>query len=76
MKKRWSQAVALSLGAAAVWSAGCNCDRTTITMTQTPAERRHSLAAVVDTDCKGLVEDSDLFWQCDRPTRLTRWHER
>ncbi len=45
-------------------------------MTQTPEEQMHSLAAVVDTDAKGLVEDSDLFWQCDRPTRLTRWHER
>lgn len=45
-------------------------------MTQTPEEQMHSLAAVIDTDAKGLVADSDLFWQCDRPTRLTRWHER
>jgi hypothetical protein len=46
------------------------------TMTQPLKEQLHSQAAVVDTDAKALVEDWDAFWQRDRPTRLTRWHER
>ena len=46
------------------------------TMTQSPEEQMHSMAAVVDQDAKGFVEDWDLFTQRDRPTRLTRWHER
>ena len=43
---------------------------------QSSAEHLHSLQAVVDQDAKAIVEDWDLLWQRDRPTRLTRWHER
>ena len=52
---------------------GLILDRST---TQSSEEHMHSLAAVVDEDAKGLVEDLDIFMQRDRPTRLTRWHER
>ncbi len=45
-------------------------------MTQPNDEHMHSLAASVDQDAKGFVEDSDIFWQLNRPTRLSRWHER
>lgn len=46
------------------------------TITQSSAEHLHSLNGVVDLDAKGLLEDVDLFWQRDRGTRLSRWHER
>ncbi len=91
MTKRCFTGVVLTVVALAALSTGCmqltrsgfvvqrTIDKGLVldrNMTQTPEEQMHSLAAVVDTDAKGLVEDSDLFWQCDRPTRLTRWHER
>ena len=46
------------------------------TLTQSSAEHLHSLSGVVDLDSKALLEDLDLFWQRDRGTRLSRWHER
>jgi hypothetical protein len=46
------------------------------TVTQSSEEHMHSLAGVVEHDARALVEDLDVFWQRDRPTRLTRWHER
>ncbi len=91
MTKRCFTVVVLTVVAIAALSTGCmqltrsgfvvqrTIDKGLVldrNMTQTPEEQMHSLAAVVDTDAKGLVEDSDFFWQCDRPTRLTRWHER
>ncbi len=45
-------------------------------MTQSSAEHLHSLNSVVDLDSKALLEDLDVFWQRDRGTRLSRWHER
>jgi hypothetical protein len=45
-------------------------------MTQEKDEHLHSLGASVKQDAQGFVEDSDLFWQLNRPTRLTRWAER
>ena len=46
------------------------------TLTQSSAEHLHSLNSVVDLDAKALLEDVDAFWQRDRGTRLSRWHER
>ena len=46
------------------------------TLTQSSAEHLHSLNSVVDLDAKALLEDLDTFWQRDRGTRLSRWHER
>ena len=46
------------------------------TLTQSSAEHLHSLNAVVDIDSKALLDDLDVFWQRDRGTRLSRWHER
>ncbi|MCP4593261.1 MAG: hypothetical protein GY842_21190 [bacterium] len=46
------------------------------TLTQPSAEHMHSLNAVVDLDARALLEDVDAFWQRDRGTRLSRWHER
>lgn len=46
------------------------------TITQSSSEHLHSLNGVVDLDAKALLEDIDAFWQRDRGTRLSRWHER
>ena len=45
-------------------------------MTQSSSEHLHNMQGVVDLDAKALLDDIDLFWQRDRGTRLTRWHER
>ena len=45
-------------------------------MTQNSSEHLHSLQGVVDTDARAILDDIDTFWQRDRGTRLTRWHER
>jgi hypothetical protein len=91
MTKRCFSVVMLGVAAVAALTAGCmqltrsgfvvqrTIDKGLVldrNMTQTPEEHMHSLAAVVDTDAKGLVADLDWFFQVDRPTRLTRWHER
>jgi len=46
------------------------------TQTHSYKEREHMWQQVVDTDLKQLVEDIDYFLLMDRPTRLSRWHER
>ena len=89
--KRSALLAAMGCGAGALLSSGCvqlnkegaiaqrTAQQAMIldrTMTQSPEEQMHSMAAVVDQDAKGIVEDWDAFWQRDRPTRLTRWHER
>jgi hypothetical protein len=63
----------LLLGIVAFWgfasSAGC-------TLTQTSREHSRQVKTVASHDARALVEDLDIFFQTDRPTRLTRWHDR
>jgi len=49
--------------------AGCS-------QTKSYREREHTWARAVETDMKQLVEDIDYLLLMDRPTRLSRWHER
>ena len=51
-----------------------HADRETLALT--PAEHRHALEEITKHDARALVEDLDLFFLTDRPTRLTRWHTR
>ncbi len=46
------------------------------TLGETGAEHRERVSAVADQDARALVEDFDLLFMTDRPTRLTRWHGR
>ena len=46
------------------------------TVTENYTEHMHRLTAVVDFDGRAIMEDWDLLWQRDRPTRLSRWHEK
>lgn len=46
------------------------------TMALTPAEHRHAVEENAKHDARALVEDLDLFFLTDRPTRLTRWPTR
>ncbi len=46
------------------------------TLTENYTEHMHRLTASVDHDGRALMEDWDLLWQRDRPTRLSRWHDR
>ena len=46
------------------------------TLTQAPDEHYHVISRVSATDARALVEDLDLLFLTDRPTRLTRWHDR
>lgn len=43
---------------------------------ETASERSHRWDAVHDTDMRGLVTDTDLIFQTDRPSRLNKWHGR
>lgn len=46
------------------------------TLGETSAEHRERVSAVADQDARAIVEDLDLLFMTDRPTRLTRWHSR
>jgi len=46
------------------------------TLTQSPQEHYHSATRVSLIDTLGLVEDMDLLFMTDRPTRLSRWQDR
>ena len=46
------------------------------TLTQSPHEHEQAMANVSARDTRALVEDLDLLFLTDRPTRLTRWHDR
>ena len=46
---------------------------TSANMTQTSREHYQSIANIVAWDRKALIEDLDMFFMTDRPTRLTRW---
>ncbi len=46
------------------------------TITESYSELVHRLTRVASQDAKALVEDVDMVMQRDRPTRLSRWHDR
>ena len=46
------------------------------TLSETPKEHQHRLRSVRDRDRRAIAEDIDLLLLNDRPTRLTRWHDR
>ena len=46
------------------------------TIGETGAEHHERVSVVADQDARALVEDLDLLFMTDRPTRLTRWHAR
>ena len=46
------------------------------TLGQTAHEHERDMTRVAEHDRRLLIEDLDLFFQTDRPTRLTRWHIR
>jgi len=43
---------------------------------ETSDEHRQQVVGVLEQDRRGLTEDLDLWFQTDRPTRLTRWNGR
>ncbi|MGB2986543.1 MAG: hypothetical protein WBE26_11750 [Phycisphaerae bacterium] len=45
-------------------------------LTQSTHERYHTIASIAAHDTRALVDDLDVLFQTDRPTRLTRWHDR
>ena len=46
------------------------------TLTQSSQEHRQAISVVGDQNSRTLVEDLDLLFMIDRPTRLTRWQTR
>jgi len=46
------------------------------TLGETGDEHRERVSTIADQDARALVEDLDLLFMTDRPTRLTRWHGR
>ena len=46
------------------------------TLTMTAEEHFQRLSEVARRDRRGLQDDLDLWFQTDRPTRLTRWHDK
>lgn len=43
---------------------------------ETPGDRMHTLRQVANQDSRALVDDLDYFFMTDRPSRLSRWHNR
>jgi len=43
---------------------------------QSAADRMHVHRQVADQDARALVDDWDMIWMMDRPSRLSRWHNR
>jgi Tfp pilus assembly ATPase PilU len=43
---------------------------------QSPAERMHTHRQVAAQDARAFVDDWDYVWLKDRPSRLSRWHNR
>lgn len=48
------------------------CETTIRSEEQRSAHHRR----IMENDLKLLVEDWDMFWMVDRPTRLSKWLER
>jgi hypothetical protein len=76
-------AVALLLSGCATWSA---TQRATVDLNyphakgellgQSAEAHYHVVRGVSARDTHALVDDLDLLFLTDRPTRLTRWHDR
>lgn len=49
---------------------------TEATVTQTPQEHYQHVSNIAAQDARALVDDLDLLFFTDRPSRLTRWHAR
>ena len=43
---------------------------------QSPADRMHTQRQVVNQDARALVDDIDFILMRERPSRLSRWHNR
>jgi len=46
------------------------------TLTQSTGDHMHTIATVIDQDRRALFDDLDMLYQTDRPSRLSRWHDR
>ena len=44
------------------------------TLNLSPHEHQHAVSKVIDRDNRALIEDLDLLFLTERPTRLHRWH--
>jgi hypothetical protein len=73
----------MTLSGCAAWSEG---QRATVlynyphaggeTLALTSEEHQHRISEISARDSRALVEDLELLFLTDRPTRLTRWHSR
>lgn len=52
------------------------CSFTQPTLSQTGEEHRQQVRSVWERDKAALMDDLDLLFQTDRPTRLTKWHDK
>ena len=75
----------LVLVLATAWTIGCTSRASQLwvhahrhgeTLTQTGEEHNRTVIEVVDHDRRALVDDLDLLYMTDRPSRLTRWQSR
>lgn len=46
------------------------------TLTDSPDDHMRIVGRVIDRDAKALIEDLDLLFLSDRPTRLSHWQDR
>jgi len=46
------------------------------TLTQSTGDHMHSISTLIDHDRRALFDDLDMLYMTDRPTRLSRWHDR
>ncbi|MHC5111043.1 MAG: hypothetical protein ACYTHJ_14320 [Planctomycetota bacterium] len=46
------------------------------TLTEDEEEHFYKMTRLIDRDSKGIIEDLDMIFQSDRPSRLSRWHDR
>ena len=44
------------------------------TTSETPIQHGQRLWLQEDVQARQMVEDFDMFWLFDRPSRLTQWH--
>ncbi len=52
------------------------CSFTQPTLSKTGDEHRNTVRTVWERDRAGLMDDLDLVFQTDRPSRLTKWHDK
>jgi hypothetical protein len=45
-------------------------------MTESGKDHRHRVRQVMLNDERSLVEDLDVFFMTERPSRLNRWHSK